>query len=148
MEVWNRKQADAQAQASTLRQQLAALTSRKNTLMDRYLDGKIPQQTYDEQSERLSDEVTEAKSALLQVATNETRIDELLDFAERVLSDPAGLWARASLDQRQRLQQVLFPTGLTYSNKDGFGTGQTLSFFSTLAALDGGQFKFGVPDGI
>src|ERR1039457_6097912 len=135
------------AQASALRQQLAALTGRKNTLMDRYLDGKIPQQTYDEQSERLSDQVTEAKSALLQVATNEEHIDDLLDFADRVLHDPAGLWARASLDQRQRLQQILFPAGLTYSQTDGFGTAQSISFFSMLAALEADNSSLASPTG-
>jgi hypothetical protein len=51
------------------------------------------------------------------------KTEGLLGFAENVLSDPAGLWARADLDQRQRLQKVLFPAGLSYPQAEGFGTG-------------------------
>ena len=147
LEVWNRKQADAQAQVSAIRQRLTTLTGRKNTLMDRYLDGKIPQQTYNEQNERLSDEINDAKSALLEAASNEEQIDELLDFAQRVLRDPAGLWARASLDLRQRLQRVLFPGGLAYSAHEGFGTEQSPSFFNVLAVMEADNSRLASPTG-
>jgi hypothetical protein len=36
---------------------LSTLTGRKNALIDRYLDGRIPGQTYNEQDERLSGEI-------------------------------------------------------------------------------------------
>jgi site-specific DNA recombinase len=147
LEVWNRKQADAQAQGSAIRQRLETLTGRKNTLMDRYLDGKIPQQTYNEQNERLSDEINDAKSALLEAATNQGKIDELLNFAERVLQDAAGLWARASLDLRQRLQRVLFPGGLEYSAHEGFGTGQSHSFFNLLTVMEAENSNLASPTG-
>jgi site-specific DNA recombinase len=147
LETWNRKQADARAQASAIRQRLEKLTGRKNALMDRYLDSKIPQQTYNEQNERLSGEIDEAKSALVEVAASEGQIDELLDFADRVLKDPAGLWRRASLDMRQRLQKVLFPAGLAYSAQDGFGTVQTPSFFNMLAAFETENSSLASPTG-
>jgi site-specific DNA recombinase len=147
LETWNRKQAEAQAQVSAIRQRLGKLTDRKNTLVDRYLDAKIPQQTYNEQDERLSAEIDEAKSALEEVAASEDKIDALLDFADRVLSNPAGLWARASLDMRQRLQTVLFPSGLAYSKHEGFGTVQTPSFFNMLAVLETDKSNLASPTG-
>ena len=111
---------------------LAMLTDRKNTLMDRYLDGKIDQSTYDEQNERLGTEIAETRAALRSVEVIDEQIEELLEFADSVLRDPAGLWMRASLDQRQRLQKVLFPTGVAYSEEGGFGTALTPSIFSML----------------
>ena len=92
----------AQAQLASIKQKLGTLTDRKNSLMDKYLDGKIDRRTYDEQSERLSAEVADANAALREIEANEGQIDGLLDFAESVLRDPAALWAKASLDQRQR----------------------------------------------
>jgi len=52
-------------------------------------------------------------------------------FAEHVLLSAAMLWVEFSLDQKQRLQQVLFPKGVTY--RDGeFGTGETSMIFRLL----------------
>ena len=145
--VWNRKQADAQAQVSAIKQRLSLQTGRKNMLIDRYLDGKIPEQTYSEQNERLANEISESRAALLEAEVADEQIEGLLEFADRVLHDPAGLWAQASLAQRQRLQKVLFPNDLEYSQLDGFGTGQSPSFFSILAAFGGDNSSLASPTG-
>jgi hypothetical protein len=39
-----------------------------------------------------------------------------VDFAEHVLINAARLWAEFSLEQNQRLQQVLFSKGVQFSN--------------------------------
>jgi hypothetical protein len=52
-----------------------------------------------------------------QARQEEMEINELLDFAENLLLNAAGVWNQSGLEQKQRLQQVLFPSGLTY--KDG-----------------------------
>jgi site-specific DNA recombinase len=147
IESWNRKQAEAQAQVSGIRLRLSALTGRKNTLVDKYLDGKVTEQTYGEQVERLSGEIAEATAALREAERADEQVEDLLIFADRLLSDPAGIWTRASLDMRQRLQTVLFPSGLTYSQNEGFGTGQTPSFFSLLAAMETENTTLASPTG-
>ena len=57
------------------------------------------------------------------MALHEARLDDLdvegvLNFAEHVLTNAGRLWTELSLDQKQRLQQVLFPKGVTYSDVD------------------------------
>ena len=52
-----------------------------------------------------------------------------------LLLDTRRLWIEGTLDQRQRLQQVLFPAGVTYDPKNGFGTAETASFFRWLSAI-------------
>ena len=55
---------------------------------------------------------------------DEIEIEELLEFAENLLVDAAATWNRSGLEIRQRLQQVLFPQGVTY--QDGiYRTGVT-----------------------
>ncbi len=147
LNVWKRKQEDAQAQLAAIKSKLGTLSDRKNTLMDRYLDGKIDQHTYEEQSERLSAEIAEANGALREIENNEEQIEGLLDFAENVLRDPAAMWAKASLEQRQRLQMVLFPDGLTYSRTEGFGTAQAPSFFNVLQAMGEENSSLASPTG-
>jgi hypothetical protein len=38
-----------------------------------------------------------------------------LDFAEDLLNT-AGIWQQCSLEQKKRLQQVLFPQGVEYAD--------------------------------
>jgi hypothetical protein len=66
------------------------LTDRKNTLMDRYPDGRIPQYTCEEQDERLSSEIEQTKGELRRVEADDEQIENLLEFAKQVLADPAG----------------------------------------------------------
>ncbi|MCU1309866.1 MAG: site-specific recombinase [Candidatus Angelobacter sp.] len=145
--VWKRKQVQAHAQLTAITQRLGIHNDRKNALMDRYLDGKIDQATYEEQSHRLTAEIEIAKKELCDAEENEEQVDGLLEFADRVLRDPAGLWVGASLDQRQRLQKVLFPDGLGYSMNEGFGTGQAPSFFNSLAGLEVTNSSLASPTG-
>jgi hypothetical protein len=58
-------------------------------------------------------------------------LEGVLAFAEKIISRPARLWLEGSLDQRQRLQTVFFPAGITFDEKE-FGTGATSLFFSMM----------------
>jgi hypothetical protein len=53
---------------------------------------------------------------------------------------------QSSLEQKERLQRVFFPDGLTFT-KDGFGTAASNSFFNVLQGFTL-ESNFGVPDGI
>ena len=44
-----------------------------------------------------------------------------MKFAEHVLVNAARLWQKFTLEQKQRLQQVLFPRGVSYG-AEGFRT--------------------------
>ena len=68
-------------------------------------------------------------------------------FAEYVLTDAARLWVEAPLDQKQRLQQVIFPRGVTYSPKRGFGTAETSVIFRLLQVVGGGKAEEVSPTG-
>jgi hypothetical protein len=77
---------------------------------------------------------------MAEVALHEARIDEIdvegvVAFAEHVLANAAQLWLESSLDQRQRLQSVLFPRGVTYSAAGVFGTAETSVIFRFLQSL-------------
>jgi hypothetical protein len=43
-------------------------------------------------------------------------IEELLDFSENLLLSAAATWCDSGLEAKQRLQQILFPQGVTYSD--------------------------------
>ncbi len=39
---------------------------------------------------------------------------EVLRFVGRLLGDPAEMWRLGNLEQRQRLQRLLFPEGMVW----------------------------------
>ena len=93
------------------------------------------------------------ENALAEAALHDAKLDELdvegvVGFAEHVLSNAARLWLESSLDQRQRLQKVLFPKGVTYSPDGQFGTAETLSDLQASPGAAGRKDKRSVPDGI
>ncbi len=51
----------------------------------------------------------------------------------------ARLWLELSLDQKQRLQKVLFPGGLSFSSERGFGTAAISNVFNALQHFEGGK---------
>lgn len=56
-------------------------------------------------------------------------LELLLDLADWMLANAAGVWASASWENKLRIQKAFFPAGLEVSS-DGFGTPQPLSLFS------------------
>ena len=92
---------------------------------------KIDQDTYERQRDRLREEVALAKIELHEATLDELDVEGILGFAEHVVTNAAHLWTEASLDQKQRLQQVLFPEGLVFDG-ERFGTAVTCLAFSDL----------------
>ena len=56
----------------------------------------------------------------------------ILAFVERVLPRAADLWVQASLEQRQRLQQLFFPEGIAFDGKEFVRTALTARAFNWL----------------
>jgi hypothetical protein len=69
-----------------------------------------------------------------------------LDFAGRLLERPQQLWLKSSLEQKQRLQRVFFPDGVTFTS-EGFGTATSNSFFSLLRAFSDEKATLASPTG-
>ena len=57
-------------------------------------------------------------------------------LAERVLPRAADLWVQASLEQRQRFQQLFFPDGIAFDGKGFVGTHVTAPAFSYLRTIE------------
>ena len=64
----------------------------------------------------------------------ELDVQGILAFAERVLPRAADLWVQASLDQKQRLQQLFFPEGIGFDGNRFNRTTATALLFSYLTA--------------
>jgi site-specific DNA recombinase len=133
LDVWKTKLIEAERVKTLLETRLEGLRRRATALDEAYLyDRKIDAQTYEAQRDKLREEIALARMELEDVKLNALDVEGLLGFAEHILTNAARLWIEASPAHRSRLQSVLFPEGLRFS--DGrFGTATTCLAFKQLA---------------
>ena len=82
--------------------------------------------------------------ALVRIDRHSGQLDELdvegiLAFAERVLPRAADLWVQASLEQKQRFQQLFFPEGIAFNGNGFVGTAVTAPAFNYLRQIEAGN---------
>ena len=109
---------------------LNRLRERKQLLVEAFVYKRlIDRTTYQEQLDRLNEEI-----ALGEINERDAQIEEIdvqcaVEFGEFVLLNAPRLWAQLSPDQKQRLQQLMFPRGVFF--EDGaYRTDETsMAFF-------------------
>ena len=122
------------------------MENRKNRLVDFLLEGRLDQQTYDEQTARLRAEIEPAERDLCEANLEQMDVEAVLTFAEKLVERPQQLWLESTLEQKQRLQRVFFPDGVAYT-KDGFGTASSNCFFSVLRGVSEEKTTLASPTG-
>ncbi len=73
--------------------------------------------TYDRHAEKLREELTLVRIDRHSGQLDELDVEDILAFAERVLPRAADLWVQASLEQKQRFQQLFVPEGIAFDGK-------------------------------
>ena len=96
-------------------------------------------ETYDRHAEKLREELTLVRIERHSGQLDELDVEGILAFAERVLPRAADLWVQASLEQRQRFQQLFFPDGIAFDGKGFVGTSVTAPAFSYLRPIEDGN---------
>jgi site-specific DNA recombinase len=132
LDVWKTKQADANRCTLALRKRIESLSGRKNQLVEAYLyERTIDKETYQDQLDRLRQDITLAEMELTEARVDEIDIEGVINFATVAIGDASRFWIDGSLDQKQRFQRILFPEGVTFDGKR-VGTPATCLAFSYL----------------
>lgn len=140
LQVWKARKESIKADLASAERQAQAIQKKLDRLDEAFLfDRTIDIDVYDRHAEKLREELT-----LLRMDRHATEIDGLdvegiLAFAERILPRAADLWVQASLDQRQRFQQLFFPEGMAFDGNGFVGTAVTAPAFNYLQPIEGGN---------
>ena len=130
LDVWQKKQGDSQQVQSVISRKIAQLRENKTKLQEAFIYQKtIQTDTYNEMRAKLAEDLALAEMELREAQAEEIEIEAVLDFAQAVLTNASNLWKAAPAEQKQRLQQVLFPEGVTYS-EGNYRTAVTCLLFS------------------
>jgi hypothetical protein len=130
LSIWHEELGQASDVRESVQKRVTQIRARLRRLDEAFLyESSIDRTTYEETRDKLREELTLAELELSEAQVEQFDIDSALAKAISVLNNASALWIDASLDDRLRLQEVLFPQGVAWDGK-GFQTPLTcLSFY-------------------
>ncbi len=130
--VWRRRKEELDEMRPLLEKELARLEEQKKRLVEAYVyEQAIDQDTYRSELARIGQDLTLVRVEHHDNALDSLDVEAVLEFAEYVVLNARRLWEEFPLELRRRMQKVLFPEGLVWSN-EAFRTPVTCLFFSDL----------------
>ena len=140
LQIWKARKASVRADLANSERDAMAIQEKLNRLDEAFLfERSIDIDTYDRHAEKLRQALTLARVERHSGYLDELDVEAILAFAERVLPRAADLWIQASLDHRQRFQQLFFPAGISFDGEMFSRTAVTACAFSYLQPVDGGN---------
>ncbi len=131
-DAWKDRQRAAEGLGQAAVRRADDLRRRLDRVEEAFIQARsIDRQSYERQRDKLREDLALAEMEIADAKLEAVDIEGVLAFAETVLTDASGLWTAASLDQKQRLQGVLFPEGLRFDGRE-FGTAATCLAFKQL----------------
>lgn len=130
---WKTRHREQIEAAERAERQLRSLQSRRQRLIDAYLDEKIPESDY---LARLSDADRQIRQAE-RLADGQSwnpmdDLDELFEFASQVVHTAGDSWSSLGPGTRRRFQRWAFPSGVPVNPDGTLGTAVTCSLFSNI----------------
>jgi site-specific DNA recombinase len=118
LNVWKQAQKEASDEQARLTWRLKAIQKKKDRLVEAHVhEQTIDAKTFREHMDRLREQEAIARMERYGAELEDLDVGAVLAFAERTLCDLAGSWNRAELRQKQRLQSIIFPFGVTWDGK-------------------------------
>ena len=132
LDVWREKQTQNLTLRVSLKQRIENLNERKERLEETFIYEKtIDRETYQRQLDKLNEQIVLAEMQERDAKLESYDVDGVLAFAEHVLLNAARLWTEFSSDQKERLQSVLFPKGVTFLDGN-YRTTEICPFFNLI----------------
>ena len=148
LDVWKEKQAQNLTLSVSLKQRIEGLNAPKDHLEEAFLYEKaVDRETYERQRDKLNEQIVFAEMQERDAKLEGYDVEAVLAFAEHVLLNAARLWAEFSSDQKQRLQKVLFPEGVSFE-KGIIQTAVTCLIFKLLPEAQGEKLSLATLPGI
>jgi hypothetical protein len=147
--VCEQRRAEAKDRTTEQQRRVSAIQQKLDKLDEAFLYAEaIDVTTYGRQRDKLREELTLAKIDHHAEAVDELDVEGILAFAERILPRASDLWVQASLDYKQRLQQLFFPEGIAYDGNRFNRTAVTAPLFKYLAPSESAEETVVSPEGI
>ncbi len=131
LDRWEDAKGQSEEQCKAIEKRLQELKTHRQKLVNAVVEKLIDKVTYDEQKDKLNQEIAVAELDAHQAKLETFDIEGVLNFAQYVIGNASRLWADMKIDQKQRFQKILFPKNVIFDGEK-FGTVETCIFFKQL----------------
>ena len=113
---WHQKHQDLYKQQDWIKKDIDLLELRMQSLINKNLDGIIPDDIFKEQLEKAKETLLAKKSIANESTLTQVDIDTLTNFMSVFLKDLSKAWIHGDLEQRQILISLIMPSGVIWKN--------------------------------
>jgi site-specific DNA recombinase len=147
-EEWAKRTVDNGEIVRNLRTNLQEIRLLQDSLFTKYLKNDLNVVPRFEQMNRQYESEIEALEHQIAIADMEkATFEDLLAFSKSMLVDIPKAWVMGNVDQKQKVQNVLFPSGLRYHREKGILNSDNDCLFNQLEAFLGGKMNMVRPEG-
>ena len=119
LDCWKDRQVGAMRLRTAAERRMATLGQKLERLNEAFIYRQaVDQTTYDEQRDKLREELALAELELHEMRLEELDIEGVLGLAEHLLTNAARLWTEASLEQKQHSNKSSSPRGSSSTVRD------------------------------
>ncbi len=104
-------------------------------ITEKFIKNQISEAEREQQEKIVASEISNLEEELAEqrqfLEENQAIIDKAMDF----IKDPENYWNRASPQIKKVMQKFLFPNGIPYDFKTGYGTAETIQSYLLIAKM-------------
>lgn len=132
---WKLHESDA-ARVKPLKDELTVLKNELNTLESNFVFGRIPPDLYDKYADNHRQRIAIVETDLEKIAVDSSNLENRLKLALNNCSNLLEIWDLLNYKGKQRLQYLVFPSGMTYHKENNeLRTLETNPMFSAISLL-------------
>jgi site-specific DNA recombinase len=146
-EEWQKRTGDNAAVLRKLNLDLQEKRSLQEKLMTAYLNkDKAILPVFEQMNRKFVDDIAGIENQIADAHMEKATFEELLLFSKSLLVDISTAWERADVDQKQRVQNTLFPNGLKYDPEKGILNSENDCLFNRLEDFATGKMLMARPE--
>lgn len=115
--VYREKWKQCAADKTVLERRLTDLTAKRDLVEDRFITGKISEDTYQRQLGKVQEELLQVSEAREDHILSESHMKEVMLFARRFLTSISNTWKNGTVEQKKLIQKTVFPNGLRLNSQ-------------------------------
>jgi len=124
LDLWKEKGKSFELEAQRQKRKLKILEDKRKRIFEMREDGSYSKQEFQERKQQIENQITATKIGFSEAKIEQYDIESGLNYALHFIKDLARQWLDLSCDSRFRFQQLIFPSGISYNKKSGFGTAE------------------------
>lgn len=129
---WQKRNERAEAERRQLTSRRGEQETLNRKLIEKYVSGGLAQQDFETLKQSITSEISSIDVQLKALEDEQITMQMLIDQAKLEIIDIAKTWHEAGIRQKQEIQTMVWPEGLTYSHSLGFFEPANTSIFQDI----------------